>query len=70
MVNSEFCPFKLLISYDDLFFFVINGRGNNMHKFHSINISDRPKIPAPLISEEEKDVARPMIESGCALEMI
>ena len=38
MTNNELCPFKILISYDDLGFFVINGRGNNIHKNHAKNI--------------------------------
>ena len=70
MIKSELCPFKLLLSYDDLGFFVLNGRGNNIHKYHSKNVSERPKIPTTLMSEEEKDIARPMFQSGCTIEMI
>ena len=67
MRNKEFCPFKRLISYDDLGFFVINGRGN---KNHAKNIPAWPKIPSSLMSDREKDLARPMFDSGCTIEMI
>ena len=70
MSNKELCPFKILISYDDLGFFVINGSGNNLHKNHAKNISARPKIPSSLMSDREKDLVRPMFNSECTIEMI
>jgi len=70
MSNNKLCPFKILISYDDLGFFVINGRGNNIHKNHAKNISAQPKILSSLMSDREKDLARPMFDSGCTIEMI
>ena len=54
MVKSELYPFKLLLSYDDLGIFVLNGRGNSFHKYHTKNVSERPKIPTTLMSKEEK----------------
>ena len=70
MVQSELCPFKILLSNNDLGFCVLNGKGNNLRKYHSKIISDRPKIPVALIIDEEKDLARPMFDSACTIEMI